>query len=160
MYNTCCLCRCDGIGRRSGLKIHRWRQRTGSSPVTGTTWSQSSLCDHVFLYPWRKKLIRPLPCSSFPNRTRFAGLRFGFGSNLETAVSILLRCFTSEQASYCLLRFFISSALPGPSAIFAPLCTTRYFYGIVGLSSSGNPTGLQAEVRGYAGISEPEPPGI
>ena len=30
------LCRCDGIGRRSGLKIHRWRQRTGSSPVTGT----------------------------------------------------------------------------------------------------------------------------
>lgn len=25
----------DGIGRRSGLKIHRWRQRTGSSPVTG-----------------------------------------------------------------------------------------------------------------------------
>ena len=29
-------CRCDGIGRRSGLKIHRWRQRTGSSPVTGT----------------------------------------------------------------------------------------------------------------------------
>ena len=30
------MCRCDGIGRRSGLKIHRWRQRTGSSPVTGT----------------------------------------------------------------------------------------------------------------------------
>ena len=30
------FCRCDGIGRRSGLKIHRWRQRTGSSPVTGT----------------------------------------------------------------------------------------------------------------------------
>lgn len=30
------ICRCDGIGRRSGLKIHRWRQRTGSSPVTGT----------------------------------------------------------------------------------------------------------------------------
>ena len=107
-----------------------------------------------------KVRARSRRCSSFPNRTRFAGLRFGFGSNLETAVSILLRCFTSEQASDCLLRFFISSALPGPSAIFAPLCTTRYFYGIVGLSSSGNPTGLQAEVRGYAGISEPEPPGI
>ena len=30
------ISRCDGIGRRSGLKIHRWRQRTGSSPVTGT----------------------------------------------------------------------------------------------------------------------------
>ena len=28
--------RCDGIGRRSGLKIHRWQQRAGSSPATGT----------------------------------------------------------------------------------------------------------------------------
>ena len=31
------LCRCDGIGRRSGLKIHRWRHRAGSSPATGTS---------------------------------------------------------------------------------------------------------------------------
>ena len=31
------ICRCDGIGRRSGLKIHRQRWRTGSTPVTGTT---------------------------------------------------------------------------------------------------------------------------
>ncbi len=30
------FCRCDGIGRRSGLKIHRWRHRAGSSPATGT----------------------------------------------------------------------------------------------------------------------------
>ena len=37
----CNFCRCDGIGRRSGLKIHRWRQRTGSSPVTGT---KSEIC--------------------------------------------------------------------------------------------------------------------
>ena len=29
-------CRCVGIGRRSGLKIHRWRHRAGSSPATGT----------------------------------------------------------------------------------------------------------------------------
>ena len=36
LYNIPVMCRCDGIGRRSGLKIHRWRQRTGSSPVTGT----------------------------------------------------------------------------------------------------------------------------
>lgn len=28
--------RCDEIGRRSGLKIHRWQQRAGSSPATGT----------------------------------------------------------------------------------------------------------------------------
>ena len=29
------ICRCDGIGRRSGLKIHRQRWRAGSSPATG-----------------------------------------------------------------------------------------------------------------------------
>lgn len=28
--------RCDGIGRRDGLKIHCWRQRAGPSPATGT----------------------------------------------------------------------------------------------------------------------------
>ncbi len=42
LYNITYTCRCDGIGRRSGLKIHRWRQRTGSSPVTGTSSSQAS----------------------------------------------------------------------------------------------------------------------
>ena len=41
-YNGRVTGRCDGIGRRSGLKIHRWRQRTGSSPVTGTTSEQTS----------------------------------------------------------------------------------------------------------------------
>ena len=30
------ICRCDGIGRRSGFKIRRWRHRVGSSPTTGT----------------------------------------------------------------------------------------------------------------------------
>ena len=30
-------CRCGEIGRRKGLKIPRWQQRTGSSPVSGTT---------------------------------------------------------------------------------------------------------------------------
>ena len=30
----------------------------------------------------KKDIIRPLPCSSFPNRTRCAGLRFGFGCEL------------------------------------------------------------------------------
>ena len=29
-------CRCDGIGRRSGLKIHRQRWRAGSTPASGT----------------------------------------------------------------------------------------------------------------------------
>ena len=34
--NARCTRRCGGIGRRKGLKIPRWKQRTGSSPVTGT----------------------------------------------------------------------------------------------------------------------------
>ena len=36
------ICRSGGIGRRSGLKIHRWRQRAGSSPAFGTMRKQSS----------------------------------------------------------------------------------------------------------------------
>ena len=40
---------------------------------------QSPLCSDVFLCLRQKKdAIRPLPCSSSPNRTRCAGLRFGF----------------------------------------------------------------------------------
>ena len=37
-----CNCRCDGIGRRDGLKIRWWRHRVGSSPTTGTTSSRTS----------------------------------------------------------------------------------------------------------------------
>ena len=40
-------CRYDGIGRRSGLKIHRWRHRAGSTPATGTIHSKA-----------RKRLLR------------------------------------------------------------------------------------------------------
>ena len=47
-------------------------------------------------------------CSSFPNRTRFAGLRFGLGRNLERK-SILPTYCTSEQAAYRLLRLFQKS---------------------------------------------------
>ena len=35
-YNTIIKCRCDGIGRRAGLKIRSWRQGAGSTPATGT----------------------------------------------------------------------------------------------------------------------------
>ena len=41
-------CRCVGIGRRSGLKIHRWQHRAGSSPATGTIKSKRYRCH------WRK----------------------------------------------------------------------------------------------------------
>ena len=53
------------------LKIHRWQHRTGSSPVTGTTSEQSPLCSDVFYAYGKKDVIRPLPCSSFPNRNRW-----------------------------------------------------------------------------------------
>ena len=38
VYNTLQThkCRCDGIGRRAGLKIRSWRQGAGSTPATGT----------------------------------------------------------------------------------------------------------------------------
>ena len=41
--NARCTRRCGGIGRRKGLKIPRWKQRTGSSPVTGTKKEQRFL---------------------------------------------------------------------------------------------------------------------
>ncbi len=36
-------CWCDGIGRRTGLKIQRWQHRTGSTPVTSTTSERVTL---------------------------------------------------------------------------------------------------------------------
>ena len=38
MYNIL-VRRCDGIGRRNGLKIRRWQHRAGSTPATGTILS-------------------------------------------------------------------------------------------------------------------------
>ena len=51
-------CRCDGIGRRSGLKIHRWRQRTGSSPVTGTKNIPTPIGVGIFFAPVTGKCIK------------------------------------------------------------------------------------------------------
>ncbi|MGM9527156.1 MAG: hypothetical protein ACI3UZ_02285, partial [Oscillospiraceae bacterium] len=52
-----------------------------------TLWrvgAKSALLRHSFIPAEQKNVIRPLPCSSSPNRTRFAGLRFGFGCKLES----------------------------------------------------------------------------
>ena len=46
-----------------------------------------------------KVRARSLRCSSFPNRTRFAGLRFGFGRNLERK-SILPTYCSSEIPAF------------------------------------------------------------
>ena len=44
--------------------------------------------------------------SSSPNRTRCAGLRFGFGCKPEAAASIVLGCSTSKQSPLCSDVFF------------------------------------------------------
>ncbi len=75
LYNTFRTCRCDGIGRRSGLKIHRWRQRTGSSPVTGTTSSRTlQRSRRRFLFP-SKRCPSRIVQSPFPVRTAGAEQR-------------------------------------------------------------------------------------
>ena len=37
------------------------RDENSGCPPTGTTWSQSLLCDHVFLCPWQKRRHPPAP---------------------------------------------------------------------------------------------------
>ena len=46
-------CRCDGIGRHTGLKIRRGKPRAGSSPATGTIDTHSSLLTHWFNCKYR-----------------------------------------------------------------------------------------------------------
>ena len=70
----------------------RASRRAGSSPVTRTTSEQAA---YRLLRLFSKVRARSLRCSSFPNRTRFAGLRFGFGRNLERK-SILTPYSSSE----------------------------------------------------------------
>ncbi len=76
-------CRCDGIGRRSGLKIHRQRWRAGSTPASGTKqgtrhWPRALL---VFLLllprPGRRNrdAIGPRPTIAVPPPAMRAGLR-------------------------------------------------------------------------------------
>ena len=90
------ICRCDGIGRRSGLKIHRWRQRTGSSPVTGTTSLRTSYRSQRLFY---QKVTSHAFCrSSFPNRTRFAGFASVFFLKRKMSI-ILLRLFFQSQSA-------------------------------------------------------------
>ncbi|MCD6025917.1 MAG: hypothetical protein K0R08_436 [Solimicrobium sp.] len=42
-HNHGLRCRDGGIGRRTGLKIPRWKQRAGSIPAPGTTKFLSSI---------------------------------------------------------------------------------------------------------------------
>ena len=65
------ICRCVGIGRRGGLKIHCQRWRAGSSPATGTTSEQSPLCFDAFLCNGHKKAsFARFLAPPFQNRSR------------------------------------------------------------------------------------------
>ena len=85
MDNVTCTGRCDGIGRRSGLKIHRWRQRTGSSPVTGTTSEQTSY-RLLRLFYKSQSALTPLLLLSKPNPL---SLGFGLGPPLRGGFVLL-----------------------------------------------------------------------
>ena len=50
VYNTFQTCRCVGIGRRGGLKIHCQRWRAGSSPATGTNYVKRFRCRGLNAY--------------------------------------------------------------------------------------------------------------
>ena len=47
---TVWACRCDGIGRRDGLKIRWWQHRVGSSPTTGTTKEVTFVYQKLLLF--------------------------------------------------------------------------------------------------------------
>lgn len=47
VYNVLRTCRCDGIGRRSGLKIRRQRWHGGSSPPTGTNLNDPTKSEQI-----------------------------------------------------------------------------------------------------------------
>ena len=81
------LCRCDGIGRRSGLKIRRWRQRTGSSLVTGTTSEQALY--RLLRFFLAKIRAHSLHCSSFPNHNRYRWVVIWSWQNQWLAASIV-----------------------------------------------------------------------
>ena len=125
--NACIMCRCDGIGRRDGLKIRWWRHRVGSSPTTGTTSEQSPLCSDVLLFLRNKRTSsarslappfriepaalgfdsvwvqtwKPLPrkCSRFPKKRQPKGCLF-FG------VCIRRRAYRRGKGSVLLLWRF------------------------------------------------------
>ena len=43
--------RCDGIGRRAGLKIQSWRQGAGSTPASGTKIAETAFAVSAILLP-------------------------------------------------------------------------------------------------------------
>ena len=86
-------CRCDGIGRRSGLKIHRWRHRAGSSPATGTSSSQATYrLRRAFSLHCKAHRALILLLLASKSQPLTLGCDLVFGADLNAAASILLRC--------------------------------------------------------------------
>ncbi len=82
-------------------------EAAGSRPVTRTTSEQSPLCSDVFLCLWQKKTSSARSLAP-PFQIEPAALGFDLvlGGNLEALASILLRYFSSSQATYRLRRAF------------------------------------------------------
>ena len=74
-YNLLRTCRCVGIGRRGGFKIHCQRWRAGSSPATGTIVGASfvSLAPTYFI---SQSALMPLLLLSKSNPLRWALIWF------------------------------------------------------------------------------------
>ena len=119
VYNKSRTCRCDGIGRRSGLKIHRWRQRTGSSPVTGTTSSRTAYRSRRrFLFPSKRhRSFTPSLLLSKSKPLRWvsilcAALRaaFLYVSAISLATSFFIPLQSSSRAHSAAPRFQTATA--------------------------------------------------
>ena len=71
----------------------------GSNPRRGTSSSQASYrLRRAFLCAASKLISRSFCCSSLPNRTRCAGLRFGLGADLETSTTKVFTLSKKETA--------------------------------------------------------------
>ena len=60
----------------------------------------------VFYAPHQKLIVRSFCCSSFPNRIRFAGFRFGFGCGMVACTSKVFTLSTLSRTSYRSRRLF------------------------------------------------------
>ena len=91
------ICRCDGIGRRSGLKIHRQRWRAGSSPATGT----SSEIPITAPFPPVGENCAIMGISSLSAPTRSAGLGAEGDGDFALPQLIFTVYCTSAQSELC-----------------------------------------------------------
>ena len=138
-----------GIGRKPGsLGIYTFATfsktasrsfcRGAASKAAAPIWlrcsapEQSPLCSDVFLCQRKKRRHPPLPCSSFPNRTRCTGLRFGIGRKpgslgiytVATFSKTTSRSFCRGAASKAAAPIWLRCSAPEQS----PLCSGAFLY--------------------------------